>query len=309
MLDVNLKHRSIDPILDANQQVTTDLFDEPGTIKSLRRDANAISAQFEALANLKAGEADALDLLEKAMKALPTGEQIGRAVDELRTRASAALSSARGARAGLFGTIESAFIKQQREASVILREAGNSSWRIGMFELELQRESSRARVSYNREPVTEWRAIGVRDDLDKLLSGAKKSLESTAIPESDLPDLLWEAYEYLRTIGARSTGGTGRLPLLELYKEVRVVLTRQELRSGKPDRKLSRTELPRWAFLYNIDRYRRLLPNLPAERRLSFETGSQHDHQKGLAMVANGLDPNADYKAYCYVYAAQAILQ
>lgn len=289
-----------------SQQAQTDLFDEPGTLKTLQRDAQAIAKQFEGLAKLKPGDADALEHLEKALKSLPTGEQIARAVDELRNRGNAALSTARTTRAEGFGRIEAEFIRRQRETGVTVREAGNTSWRVGPFELELQRENSRARLLYNRDPMTSWKAIGSQQDLEKLIAEATKSLESAALPESELPDVLWDAYEHLRRANARADGGAVRVPLLEFFREIRVVLARHELRSGKPDRKLTRVELPRWAFLYNLDRYRRLLPNLPAERRLSFETGSQHDHQKGLAMVVNGLDANADYKPYCYVYSSPA---
>lgn len=288
------------------QQAQTDLFDEPGALKGLQRDAQTLAKQFEPLAKLKPGDADALEVLEKALKALPTGQQIGVAVDELRSRGSAALAAARSTRADSFGRLEAEFIRHQRESGALLRESGNSSWRVGPVELELQRESSRARVLYNREAITAWKAVGSREDLERLLSGAIKNLESASLPESELPEVLWDAYEHLRRTHTRSDAGHVRVPLLDLFREVRVVLARHELRSGKPDRKLTRTDLPRWAFLYNLDRYRRMLPNLPADRRLSLETGSQHDHQKGRAMVVNGLDPNEDYKPYCYAYAAPA---
>ena len=76
---------------------------------------------------------------------------------------------------------------------------------------------------------------------------------------------------------------------------------RQELAIGA-DKKLVRTELPKWAFLFNLDCYRRDTSKHDAQQRLSLETGSQHDHQKGLAVIANGLDAREDYRSYCYIF-------
>lgn len=288
------------------QQAQTDHFDEPGALKALARDAQALSKPLEAIAKLKPGDAEALDRLQKALASLPTGEQLGHALNELRVRAETTLRDARAARAESFRRHEADFVREQRAAGTPVRESGSDSWRVGPLELELQREASKARLLYNRDPVTAWKPIGSREDLNGLVAAAHKNLEGAALPADALPELLWDAYEHLRRSAARQDAGAVRVPLNEFFREVRVALTRHELRSGKPDRKLTRTELPRWAFLYNLDRYRRMLPELPAERRLGFETGSQHDHQKGMAMVMNGLDANADYKSYCYVYAAPA---
>jgi len=151
--------------------------------------------------------------------------------------------------------------------------------------------------------VSAWSPIGKAEDLSSLVSGAIKKLSEWAIPDEDMSEIFWAAYEHLRQTSKGGAGSATRVPLPEFYKEVRVVMTRHELRAGKPDRKLSRSEFPKWAFLHNLDRYRRLVINLPADHRLTLETGSQNDHQKGMSMIVNGLDAKDDYKSYCYVLA------
>jgi hypothetical protein len=277
--------------------------DETAAIKSLQRDAVSIAKQFEAITKLKPSDPEVLEKLQKALASLTTGPQLAAAVEELKGRGQQHLAALRAARVEAFRRHEADFVRAARDTNQKVREVGGSAWRIGSLELEVQREASRARVHYNRDPVTKWTPIASRADLDGLLATASRALDLAGIAEDALPDVFWDAYEHLRR-SHPGAAAAARVPLPEFFREVRVSLARHELRTGKPDRKLTRTELPRWAFLYNLDRYRRLLPALPADRRLSFETGSQHDHQKGLAMVVNGLDAADDYKSYCYVYAA-----
>lgn len=283
-----------------------DLFDELDALKLLQRDARTLAKQLDVIAALKPNDAEVLDVLAKGLAKWPSGDQIGKAADELRARAEGLVATAQMSRSETIRQHEADFIRQQRAAGVTLREAGANSWRIASLELEFQRENSRARVLYNREILVPYKSVRSREDLEALVASAQKALSNSALPDDALPTIFWEAYEQLRT-SSQSTAAAVRVPLIDLYREVRVALVRHEIRSGKPDRKLLRTELPRWAFLYNVDLYRRIFPKLPVGHRLSFETGSQHDHQKGLAMIVNGLDASADYKSYCYVYASQDV--
>ncbi|WP_373061006.1 hypothetical protein [Gemmatimonas sp.] len=92
----------------------------------------------------------------------------------------------------------------------------------------------------------------------------------------------------------------------EFQREVRVELVRTALTGGPgaPARRITRTEMPQWAFLYNVDRYRRLGGGVPSEHRLAFQTGGQSESRE-YAMVLNGLDAQGAYKKYCYVHPAQ----
>ena len=138
------------------------------------------------------------------------------------------------------------------------------------------------------------------------MSDARRLLDRAAIPAEILSRAFSEAYEHLRSRGTKGSSNMGRVPLQQFFLEVRVALLRHELTAGRPDKKISQSEWPKWAFLYNAHRYRRNLSNLPPERRLSFETGSTADNARGLSMVFNGLEANEDYRSYCYIHAAGA---
>lgn len=280
--------------------------DEAAVLKGISRDVASLLKPLEALAQLKASDPEALDHLEKALTALPSSEQLARALDELRTRATQALSGLRDDRVKKVGAYEAEFIRAMRQAGHTPREAGASAWRVGPIEIELQRERARARARYNKEAISPWQPVSSAASLVALHRKAQSLLESSALPTEALPDVLWWAYDHLRRHAARTDAAAVRIPLPEFYREVRVALARMELSGGKADRKLARIEFPRWAFLYNLDRYRKAHASVPAEKRLALETGSQHDHSKGLAMVLNGLDAGDDYKSYCYVFAPGA---
>lgn len=280
-------------------------FDEAGQLRSLQRDAAALAKHLEAIAKLRPSDPKALDVLEKAITSLPPSATLAGALEELRDRASRVLSAARAARGDGIRRIEADYVRSRKAAGDPVREAGSSSWRLGKIELEVDRGRARARALYNHEVVVPWCPIARPEDLQKLVTDADKRITDAAIPEETLARAFSEAYDHLRRTTPSKASQATRVALKDFYREVRVVLARHELLEGKPDKKLARPELPLWAFLFNLDRYLKRAPALPAHQRLTFETGSQTDHGRGLAMVVNGLDANGDYKTYCYVYAEQ----
>jgi hypothetical protein len=170
-----------------------------------------------------------------------------------------------------------------------------------MLELQLQREQARARFFFNREALTPWSPIGSADDLAALEERARKLLDGVAFPDAMLTEVFWDAYEQERA--ARQRGGKGRaetVPLPDFYRGVRVALVRHELAGQGPEKKLRWAELPRWAFLYNLDRYRALGTAVPEARRLGLQTGSQQESRQ-FGMVVNGLDAAQDYRTMCFV--------
>lgn len=286
---------------------TPPAFNESDELRALQRDARALIKQLEPFAKLKPGDAKALAELERATAALPPAAGVAAAVEELRARAEGTLKAGRASRTEGFRRVEADFIRDRREAGETTREAGNSSWRIGRLELEVDRARAQARALYNRQVVCPWLPVAEIEDMKRLLATASKHLDDAALPDDALMAVLTDAYDHLRSRARRTDASGVRIPLPDFYREVRVALARHELTTGKADRKLARAEFPMWAFLYNLDRYRRLANALPAEQRLNFETGSQHDHQKGIAMIVNGLDAKDDYKSYCYVFNASAV--
>src|ERR1035437_8654919 len=279
----------------------TNAADEAAQIKALQKDARAVVKPLETLLSLKANDAAALDAIDKLIVSIPTGERFAAAVDEIRNRATALVAQARAGRSEQIRKIEADYVRARRAEGAVVKESGEGKWRIGRVELELDRPKARARVSYNHEQIVGWSPIATPPDLDSLLDKAEKLWTAAEIPSDTLCRAFHDAYEHLkRTIG-RGEGQSLRVPIKQFYPELRVALARQELTNGA-DKKLVRTELPKWAFLLNLDCYRRDTSMHDAQQRLSLETGSQHDHQKGLAVIGNGLDAREHYRSYCYIF-------
>jgi hypothetical protein len=161
-----------------------------------------------------------------------------------------------------------------------------------------------ARVLYNHEEIVGWTPIGGVTDLEKLETAAVRVLNSAELDPQMLVSTLWAAYESERE--RRTRDGKTRpelVPLPDFYRELRASMVRYELAGQKPDRRLRFTDLPRWKFLYNLDRYRAQGPSISTGQRLGFQTGSQQDVQRGLGFSINGLDATQDYKTVCYVTA------
>ncbi len=257
-----------------------------------------------AFTKVKASDPRALERFDAALKRLPPGETLGQALDELRERAARALEDARRERIAAFRPLEVEYVRAAREAGKSLRERANG-WRVDMLELQLQREQARARFFYNREALVPWSPIGGPEDLANLEERARGLLGRAAYPDEMLTTVFWDAYEGERA--RRRAADRPRpetVPLLDFYRGVRVALVRYELEEQAPDKKLRYGELPRWAFLYNLDRYRALGTAVPEERRLGLQTGSQQE-SRTIGVVVNGLDAQQDYKTMCFILPAK----
>src|SRR5687768_6894301 len=139
-------------------------FDEAAALKTLQRDARSIAKHLDSFAKAKAGDPKALGELEKALAALLATAELVAAIDELRNRATSILASGRAGRAEAIRRFEADFIRARREAGEHVRESGDSAWRVGQFELDIQRERAQARVLYNKEVVAPWAPIAGAGD-------------------------------------------------------------------------------------------------------------------------------------------------
>ena len=269
-------------------------------LPQLQAEYRRLVAPLGAVAKLKAADPRALERLDAALKRLPTGETLGQALDDLRERTTRFLDTARRERIDAFRPLEAEWVRAAREAGKGLRER-SGGWRVDLLELGLQREQARARFFYNREALTPWSPLGSAADLAALEERALALLHGVAFSDEMLAAVFLDAYEGERTV--RQRGGKGRpeaVPLPDFYRGVRVALVRHELAGQGPEKKLRWAELPRWAFLYNLDRYRALGAAVPEAQRLGLQTGSQQETRQ-FGMVVNGLEATQDYKTMCFV--------
>jgi hypothetical protein len=275
--------------------------DEKVAWKAIQAEFRRLISHLEPFTVLKLSDPEGPDQVLAALNKLPEPELFARVVADLRQHADSIAQSVSRARREAFGRVEAEFIRGLRDTGHTVRELA-SGWRIGPLELEVRREQARVRFLYNHEPLSGWTVVS---DLDTMRAEERKALtllRSAAIAEEELIDLFWDAY---RACASRSdvTRGAQEVHVQEFYMELRLEQIRRELRSGKPDRKLKQTELPRWTFLYYVDSYRALRTEVPAPRRLGFQTGAMAESQTGITI--NGLDPEAEYRRVVYVTPAQ----
>ncbi len=267
-------------------------------VKSVQLEAKRLVKALEPLAAVRPGRADTLDALTAAVKKLPAGEEFAAAVEKLRATAEEAISAIQEERQEGFGRCVAAYIGRAREAGTPISEA-SSGWRVGPLLIELDHASARARACYNHEVVVGWNPVSSADDLQALEQQALKALESKAIPEASLPELFLSAY---RNAPSRAEASP-TVPIDDFLMQLRVELFRQQL-AGRPDRRVAATalavDMPLWAFLYNIDRYR-ALPVRDGQPRLGFQSCAMRETQQGHGVTINGLRPTDDYRRVCYV--------
>lgn len=285
-------------------ELKTDEINEKTCLRSLQNDFSKIINMFNAILRVTPGRVDSLDKIDAALKKLPEGDTLGKLIDELREKINNFINEARRERALSFKRFEADFVRTAREQKYI-REM-DQGWRVGALEIQVKRERSQIRLLYNEEVIIRWQPVGNRQDIDKAEERAMAMLNGAKLPANMLVEVFWNAYEQAEESRKKAGKAYGQLvPILDFYQEVRLALIRYQLKGKKPDKKLSYAEFPRWAFLYNLDHYRLLVSNVPEEKRLGFQTGSQGDVSSGMGVVINGLDAREDYKVVCYVIPAR----
>lgn len=276
--------------------------DVPAELTAVFRDLAALAKPLQDLLKVKPVDAAALTQLAKLRPRLPAPEALADEMRAVTSRLDALIRDANTARQASFGRWERRFLDAARAGGAEVKEL-DSAWRVGPLELVVDRSQARARARYNQEDVVSWTPVAGANDLSAVVARADEQLRKAELPEAQLTDTFWRAYEAVRARRQREGKGIAELvPLPEFYREVRVELVRSELSgpSGSAAKRITRTEMPAWAFLYNADRYRRAAHGISVERRLGFQTGGQSEARE-IGMVLNGLDAAASYKKFCYV--------
>ena len=277
--------------------------DEEQELKALQKVARDVAQTFERLTKVRARRADTLPALEAVLASLPSKDDVTSIAHELRTKLERLVQSIRKDRREGFGTIEAEFVRRAKAEKRPIREVSDG-WRIGMLEIHLRREHGQVRVLYDHEEILPWAAVSDVTDLEAVTKKAQERLERSELPEALRANTFWRAYQAIRADRERrGLSNAGAVPILDFYREVRVELVRQELAGRPPDRKLTYADLPRWAFLFNLDRYR-AQDDVASDKKLALQTGSQTEQQRGMGLVTNGLNAGEDYKVYCYVVGA-----
>ncbi len=246
--------------------------------------------------NLK--KTEGLNEFEKLIRALPSGEIIGKSLDEWKTQAAMSLQKLMSIRKAEFGRYVADFIRAQKELKTSIREF-NNAWRIGPVEMQLRPEQADVQFNYNNEVLVKWFPVSSADNLSNRYAEVKKQLDDMALPIEKLTEVFWLAYEYLKWKRSLNNESNAHVvPALDFYREVRVSLFRSALESKQTPK-----VMPLWAFLYNLDRYCSASSQILQNKRIGLQSGSQHEVSNKKGIIVNGLDALQDYKTICHIIA------
>lgn len=278
-------------------------FDEKTLMIEALKGFKGIGKFFKAFDNIKIGDAEALDKLEHALKAIPPGETIIKALEENIANAKTFLNEAKNIRIHTFKQHETEYIKQLQSDGKQIREY-DGGWRIGKIKMEVKPELARIRVLYNNEVIINWKPISSKDDFIAMEEKGLSLLESQRLNENDVINVFYEAY---KQASARRANNVKTALILDFYRETRIALIRKNLDTKPLHAKIDKyLDFTKWAFLYNLDIYRAMGSNVPEDKRLGLQTGSMQEVSKEKkGMVVNGLNPNDEYKVMCYVISAK----
>lgn len=267
-------------------------------IKQSIKNLQNITRCFGGFEKLDLKKAEGLLEFEKLVKSLPSGEIIGKSLDEWRALATAAADKNKASRKEDFGRFVTEFIRTQREAKTSVREF-NNAWRIGPVEMQLRAEQACAQFTYNNEVLIKWFPVANGESLGKQYADVKKQLDEAGLPIEKIEEVFWSAHEYLKWKRAQKNEPNPHvIPAVDFYKEVRVALVRSAFDVKQPVK-----EFPKWAFLYNLDRYLSSSSQIQQSRRIGTQAGSQHEISNGKGIIINGLDALQDYKTICHFIA------
>ena len=265
-------------------------------IKTVVNEFKKVIAPIESLTKIKLGVHDSSTKLEKALKTIGNGATLAAAINDLKSQLARALKDARTLSEREFNRTIAGFINEMRQSGTVVREIANG-WRVEEVQLEIR--NNQCRFLYNREHlVNKWEVPQKIAELARLFSEARATLQALRLPDTRLPEAIWDTYE---TCQRSASGRIERKEVLlqDFYKEFRITLARQDI-SRNADRKFSYPEFPKWAFLYNLDIYISISSTLPPEKRLTLQTGSQ-DETRRFGYVTDGLNPAQDYRQHVYI--------
>jgi hypothetical protein len=282
----------------------TDGFNETQSFKEIQKEAKSLSKWFENIAKIKTSDPQALVQLDKALQTLPDDAEFIHLYQAYKDKVRSFITTARQNRANNIKRLISAYIRDKQQSGQAIREFVKG-WRIGPLELQIDFDQAMISFRYNQEILTKWQSVGSVEDIQKAEVAALTLLEKAALPPDLLTRVFWEAYLEARKRNSRSLDQS-LVAINEFYREVRIALVRSRFETKKPHVKLDRfVEFPKYAFLYNLDLYRAMTSQIPAEIKLAWQTGSMREVNKGNGVVVNGLNAANEYKFICYVKQAQ----
>lgn len=271
-------------------------------LEIIKKDLSEIVKKIGAIRYFKSQDPKFLDKLDAYQKSLPKGSDIGALIDEISLKLKNYIDEKNKSRATYFQPLINQFLESLRAKEMDYRIIENTLFRVGCFEMETQPATATIRISFDKNIILPWRPVQNLGDIESCFQECTKKLKATEIPLDNFSTMLYQGYRRLRSKQEKERKPNPQFVLLRnLHEEILIELFRLQVK-GKKNLNVKFKEIffPEWAFQYNLERYRSQMSEIPKEKRLLFETGSQADTER-FGIVLNGLSAQSDYKKFCYV--------
>lgn len=268
----------------------------------MKKDLLKIDKKISAIRYIKPQDPKFLDKLDAYQKSLPKGEDIGAFIDDISSKLNIYIEDKNQFRRANFRPLINEFLESLQSKNMDFRIIENTLYRVGCFEMETQPHNGNIRISFDKNVIMPWKPVESIADIDACFLECTKKIKDQEIPIEQFSTMLHQAYKRIQARQVKERKPNPEFVLLKsLHEEILIELFRFQVK-GKKNLNVKFKEIffPIWAFQYNLERYREHLSEVPEERRLLFETGSQADTEK-YGIVLNGLSAKSDYKKFCYI--------
>jgi len=267
----------------------------------LKKDIRLLNRQLGGINSIKQTDPKFLSKIEKYVENLPDDDDFQLRVKSIKKRLNDIIVHNKTIRIKEFSNNLNKFIISLQEKGVPHRIIDSANIRVNCIEIIANHQNGQARILYNKSVVLPWQDVYSASDIQKMCNEANIMLKRSELPEATLSTIFSSAYQNIRIRQVNKKINPDMVLLEQLHQETIIELLRLQFK-GKfsCDRKFKEIYFPKWAFLYNLDRYRVILPNLPESQKLQFQTGSQAETEK-YGIILNGLIPTQDYKKYCFI--------
>jgi len=268
----------------------------------IKKDMLKIEKKISAIRFIKPKDPKFLEKLESYQKTLPRGAEIGPILDEVSKKLKDYIESSNKNRLSFFRPLINQYINSLQGRNIVYRMIDNTLFRVGCLEIETQPEKGNIRILFNKNTILPWTPVREMNDIESSIQAAHAKLKEMEVPLDEFSRMLHYAYHKVRARQEKERKPNPDYVMLKpLHSEILVELFKRQLKGKKNlNVKMKDIFFPDWAFLYNLDLYRAKLSQIPEEKRLLFETGSQSETEK-YGVVLNGLTAQSEYKKFCYL--------
>jgi hypothetical protein len=266
------------------------------------KDLIKIVKKIDGIKYIKPQNPKFLEKLEAYQKSLPRGSDIGPLLDGISFRLRDYIEEKKQYRAKNFQPLINEFLESLRTKQRDYRIIENTLFRVGWFEMETQPVNGTIRILFDKNVILPWRPVHNLGEIESCFQECTNQLKDVEIPIDKFSNMLYQCYQRLRTEQEKKRKPNSRFVLLKsIHEEMLIELFRTQVKGKKNlNVKFKDIFFPEWAYQYNLERYRSQMSEIPDEKRLLFETGSQADTEK-FGIVLNGLSAQSDYKKFCYI--------